>query len=95
MKLALFALAGIALVGGITTSAPVQSAPAMPYDLAVSATQMTLVRQRCGEGMKRANNWQDKQGAWHGPCVAKHPASATGGQPGGAPGQPAAPGGRQ
>ena len=52
-------------------AAPVQSAPAVPAGIDVAAPALTMVRQRCGEGMKRENAWRDKQGAWHGRCVPK------------------------
>jgi hypothetical protein len=50
----------VALVGLIGLAAPVQAAPAAPHDLGVGAPPITLVRQRCGEGMKREHAWQDK-----------------------------------
>jgi hypothetical protein len=42
-----------------------------PDKSASTAIVPEMIRQRCGTGMKRANAWQDKAGAWHGPCVAK------------------------
>ena len=62
----------VALVALLGTAVPVQAVPAGPHGLAVSAPAITLVRQRCGEGMKRDKAWQDKAGAWHGRCVPKH-----------------------
>jgi hypothetical protein len=65
-------VSAVALVGFISFAAPVQAAPVVPrHDLTVSAPVITMVRQRCGVGMKRSNATQDKQGAWHGPCVPK------------------------
>jgi hypothetical protein len=61
----------VALAGAIGLAAPVEAAPVALHDLAVAAPAITMVRQRCGEGMKRAKAWQDKTGAWHGPCVSK------------------------
>lgn len=60
-----------ALAGFIGLAAPIEAAPIALHDLAVTAPAVTMVRQRCGEGMKRAKAWQDKNGAWHGPCVPK------------------------
>src|SRR5262249_51375778 len=61
----------VALAGCVAMAVPAQTAPAVPHhDLSISA--ITPVRQRCGQGMKRTNASQDKQGAWHGPCVPKH-----------------------
>ena len=67
----------IALACLFWLAAPVQAAPVAPHDLSVAAPEITapeitMVRQRCGVGMKRKNGWQDKNGAWHGPCVPKH-----------------------
>lgn len=60
----------VALVGCVALAVPAQTAPVVPHeDLSVSGINM--VRQRCGQGMKRSNASQDKQGAWHGPCVPK------------------------
>jgi hypothetical protein len=59
----------VAVAGFIGLAGPVQAAPAAPHDLAAPA--ITMVRQRCGEGMKRENAWRDKYGAWHGRCVPK------------------------
>ena len=65
-------VSAVALVGFIGFAAPVQGAPVVPrYNLTVSAPVITMVRQRCGGGMKRSNASQDKQGAWHGPCLPK------------------------
>lgn len=61
----------IALTSLIGIAAPVQAAPAALHGLSVATPAITLVRQRCGVGMKRANAWQDKTGAWHGKCVLK------------------------
>ena len=61
----------IALTGLIAFAPPGQAAPATPQGLAVAAPAITMVRQRCGAGMKREKAWQDKQGAWHGRCVPK------------------------
>ena len=61
----------VALVGLMGLAVPVQAAPAAPHELAVAAPAITMVRQRCGQGYKRENAWQDKQGAWHGRCVPK------------------------
>jgi hypothetical protein len=61
----------VSLAGLFALAAPVPAAPVILHDLAVSAPAITMVRQRCGAGMKRANAWQDKNGAWHGPCVPK------------------------
>jgi hypothetical protein len=56
----------------IAVGATAQAAPLVPHrDFTVSAPASTMVRQRCGVGMKRAKAWQDKGGAWHGPCVPK------------------------
>jgi len=62
----------IALAGLIGLAAPVQAAPIAPHEFAVAAPAITTVRQRCGEGMRREKAWQDKNGAWHGPCVPKN-----------------------
>src|SRR5512133_2542029 len=65
----------VTLIGCVALAVPAQTAPVVPReDLSVSA--ITMVRQRCGQGMKRANASQDKQGAWHGPCVTKRGAGA-------------------
>src|SRR5436190_22193267 len=65
----------VTLIGCIGLAVPAQTAPVVPKeDLSVSAINM--VRQRCGQGMKRSNVTQDKQGAWHGPCVPKRGAGA-------------------
>ena len=65
-------VSAVALAGFIGLAAPVQAAPVIPrHNLTVSAPVITTVRQRCGVGMKRSNASQDKQGAWHGPCVPK------------------------
>jgi len=70
-------VSAVALAGFIGFAAPVQGAPVVPrYNLTVSAPVITMVRQRCGVGMKRSNASQDKQGAWHGPCVPKRGAGA-------------------
>ena len=61
----------VSLAGLIALAAPVPAAPVILHELAVTAPMVTMVRQRCGVGMKRANAWQDKNGAWHGPCVPK------------------------
>jgi len=61
----------VALAGLVGIAAPVQAAPAALHELAVAVPAITMVRQRCGEGMKRGKAWQDKTGAWHGPCVPK------------------------
>jgi hypothetical protein len=64
----------VTLIGCMGLAVPAQTAPVAPKeDLSVSAINM--VRQRCGQGMKRSNVTQDKQGAWHGPCVPKRGAS--------------------
>src|SRR5207244_2926522 len=47
------------------------AAPHPAHVVAIAAPAITMVRQRCGEGMKRENAWQDKNGAWHGRCVPK------------------------
>ena len=71
----------VALAGCVVLAVPAQTAPVVPYqDLWVSA--ITPVRQRCGQGMKRTNATQDKQGAWHGPCVPKRGAGASSNIPG-------------
>jgi hypothetical protein len=65
----------VALASSIALAVPAQTAPAVPHqELSVSA--ITMVRQRCGQGMKRAMASQDKHGAWHGPCVPKRGAGA-------------------
>jgi hypothetical protein len=70
-------VSAVALAGFISFAAPVQAAPVVPrHDLTVSAPVITMVRQRCGVGMKRSNASQDKQGAWHGPCVPKRGAGS-------------------
>ena len=66
----------IALAALIVLAAPVQAVPVPPHEFGVSGPMIAPVRQRCGAGMKRAKAWQDKQGAWHGPCVPKHPTTA-------------------
>jgi hypothetical protein len=62
----------ISLIAVAGLTAPVQAAPAVPHDIGVAAPAIIMVRQRCGEGMKRDRAWQDKNGAWHGRCVPKH-----------------------
>ena len=62
----------VALAGLLCLATPLQAAPVVPHDLGVAAPATTLVRQRCGTGMKREKGWQDKNGAWHGKCVPKH-----------------------
>jgi hypothetical protein len=64
-----------ALGSCIALAVPAQTAPVLPHQ-ELSAPAITMVRQRCGQGMKRAMGTQDKQGAWHGPCVPKHAARA-------------------
>lgn len=59
-----------ALVGSVALAVPAQTAPVLPHQQ-LSAPAITMVRQRCGQGMKRAMATQDKHGAWHGPCVPK------------------------
>jgi hypothetical protein len=61
----------VALAGLMGLATPAQAAPAALHDLTVAAPAITMVRQRCGSGMKRENAWRDKQGAWHGRCVPK------------------------
>jgi hypothetical protein len=62
-------------LGCCVLGVPAQSAPVIPHhDLSVSP--ITPVRQRCGQGMKRANATHDKQGAWHGPCLPKRQAGS-------------------
>jgi hypothetical protein len=61
----------VALAGVVGLAASVQAAPVALHGLAVATPWITMVRQRCGEGMKRGNAWQDKTGAWHGTCVPK------------------------
>jgi hypothetical protein len=62
----------VALTGLVGLAAPAQATPAVPqHEFTVAAPAVTTVRQRCGEGMRRANAWQDKSGAWHGRCVPK------------------------
>ena len=61
----------IALAGLIGLAAPVQATPALPHHESAVTAPITMVRQRCGEGMKREKAWQDKGGAWHGKCVPK------------------------
>ena len=61
----------VALVGLIGLAAPVRAAPVALHELAAAPSAITMVRQRCGPGMKRENAWRDKQGAWHGRCVPK------------------------
>ena len=65
------AVALVAVFGLLAVPATVQATPAAPHDLALTAPAITMVRQRCGEGMKREKAWQDKGGAWHGKCVPK------------------------
>ena len=56
----------------IALDSAAQAAPPVPHrDFTISAPASTMVRQRCGVGMKRAKAWQDKGGAWHGACVPK------------------------
>jgi len=65
-------VSAVALAGFISFAAPVQGTPVVPrHDLIAAAPVITMVRQRCGAGMKRSNASQEKQGAWHGPCVPK------------------------
>jgi hypothetical protein len=61
----------VAVAGLIGLAVPVQAAPVAPHDLSVASPEITMVRQRCGAGMKREKGWRDKQGAWHGRCVPK------------------------
>jgi hypothetical protein len=66
----LFGLAGL-----MALAVPGQAAPAAQHGLVaatLAAPAIMMVRQRCGEGMKRQRAWQDKNGAWHGKCVPKH-----------------------
>ena len=62
----------IAAAGLLALAGPGQAAPAAPHGVSAAAPSITMVRQRCGEGMKREKAWQDKNGAWHGKCVPKH-----------------------
>src|SRR5262249_39924833 len=71
----------IALAGCVALTVPAQTAPMVPHQylsVSVIASAITPVRQRCGQGMKRANATQDKQGAWHGACVPKRGAGSGG-----------------
>ena len=67
----------IAVAGLIGLAAPVQATPAAPHYGSVAAPAITQVLHRCGKGYYRQNAWQDKQGAWHGKCVAKPPKKNT------------------
>lgn len=67
----------IALASCVAVAAPAQTAPVVPHQ-DLSASLITPVRQRCGQGMKRTNATQDKQGAWHGSCVPKRQAGSAG-----------------
>src|SRR5262249_61563275 len=62
-----------ALACSVVLAVPAQTAPVLPHQ-ELSASGITMIRQRCGQGMKRAMATQDKQGAWHGPCVPKRSA---------------------
>ena len=69
----------LSLVAVVCFCAPwaqVRATPPAPHQVEVTlpASAITVVRQRCGQGMKRSNASQDKQGAWHGPCVPKNAA---------------------
>jgi hypothetical protein len=64
-------VAFVALAGFATLASPATATPIVPRHDLVSAPAITMVRQRCGEGMKREKAWQDKYGAWHGRCVPK------------------------
>jgi hypothetical protein len=67
----------VALASSIALAVPAQTAPTVPHqEFSVSA--ITMVRQRCGQGMKRAMASQDKHGAWHGPCVPKRGGHSSG-----------------
>jgi hypothetical protein len=67
----------VALAGCVALAVPAQTAPVVPHqELSVSA--ITMVRQLCGPGMKRAMATQDKHGAWHGPCVPKRGGHSSG-----------------
>jgi hypothetical protein len=68
----------VAVVSCVALAVPAQTAPVVPHQGSLSISAITLVRQRCGQGMKRAMASQDKQGAWHGPCVPKHGARSSG-----------------
>jgi hypothetical protein len=70
MRIVIIPLAAVA--GLIALATPGQAAPTAPREFAVAAPATTMVRQRCGQGMKRQKAWQDKNGAWHGKCVPKH-----------------------
>jgi hypothetical protein len=74
----------VAIAAVIGTIAPVQAGPtALPRE-AVTDPAITLVWQRCGHGYHRGNRaWQDKTGAWHGPCVPNRPGAAASPPPGG------------
>jgi len=61
----------VALAGLVAVALPGRTAPLAPPGLVVAAPTIELVRQRCGQGMKREKAWQDKNGAWHGKCVPK------------------------
>jgi hypothetical protein len=71
MRAVILSLAVLVALGGLAVPAPVRAAPAVPHEFAVGTPTIMPVRQRCGQGMKRQNAWQDKQGAWHGKCVPK------------------------
>ena len=73
----------LSLVAVVSFGAPWAQVRAMPpaphqVEVTVPASAITMVRQRCGQGMKRSSASQDKQGAWHGPCVPKHAAGVGG-----------------
>jgi hypothetical protein len=62
----------IITAGSFWLSASLKATPAFSTGKSAStAIVPEMIRQRCGAGMKRANAWQDKAGAWHGPCVPK------------------------
>ena len=68
----------LALCGLIGLAVPAHAAPVVPHDLVIGVSPITtLVRQRCGAGMRRdERGWQDKHGAWHGNCVSKRSSAA-------------------
>ena len=71
MRAVILSLAALVSLGGLGMPVPARAAAAVPHEFTVGAPAITPVRQRCGQGMKRQNAWQDKQGAWHGKCVPK------------------------
>jgi hypothetical protein len=71
-----FVMAFIVAAGVVGLAAPTRAMPTIPHYLSDASSTITEVLQHCGKGYHREKGWQDKQGAYHGNCVAR-PAKKT------------------